>query len=98
MINLIVEFDTYPLGKESGLGKDIARVEKIISESGLDHQLTAMGTIIEGDWDEVMEVIKKCHHRLKEDYNRVTTHVKIDDRAGKSGRLQGKVESVEKNL
>ena len=95
---MIVEFDTYPIGKESGLGKEIAGVKKIIEESGLEHQLTAMGTIVEGDWDEVMEVIKKCHNSLREDYSRVETHIKIDDHAGKTGRIKGKVKAVEENL
>lgn len=95
---MIVEFDTYPMGKESGLGEEIAEVSKIVESSELDYQLTAMGTIVEGDWDEVMEVIKKCHHRLREDYDRVETHVKIDDHAGKTGRIKGKVEAVEKNM
>ena len=94
---MIVEFDTYPMGKESGLSEDIAEVSKIVESSELDYQLTAMGTIIEGDWDEVMEVVKKCHHRLRQDYDRVETHVKIDDHAGRTGRIEGKVEAVEKN-
>ena len=95
---MIVEFDTYPLGKENGLSKEIAEVKKIIEASGLEHQLTAMGTIIEGDWDEVLKVIKKCHDKLKEDYVRVETHIKIDDYTGKTGRIEGKVEEVEKKL
>ncbi|MFP4135476.1 MAG: MTH1187 family thiamine-binding protein [Candidatus Acetothermia bacterium] len=95
---MLVEFDTYPMGKSRGLGKEIARVEKIIESSGLDYQLTSMGTILEGDWDEVMETIKKCHGRLKEDYERVETHIKIDDAGEESGRLEGKVESVRENM
>lgn len=95
---MLVEFDTYPMGKISGLGKEIAKVKKIIESSGLDHQLTSMGTIIEGEWDEVMETIEKCHGKLKEDYERVETHIKIDDHEGKTGRLKGKVDSVRDNL
>lgn len=95
---MIVEFDTYPVGKESGLGKEIAGVKKIIEGSGLDHRLTAMGTIIEGEWDEVMEVIKRCHEYLRDDYARVETHIKIDDHGGRTDRIEGKVRSVEENL
>lgn len=95
---MLVEFDTYPLGKTSGLGKEIAEVKKIIESSGLDHQLTSMGTIIEGDWKEVMDVIEKCHESLKKDYERVETHIKIDDHEEKTDRLKGKVASVEENL
>ncbi|MBS3813622.1 MAG: MTH1187 family thiamine-binding protein [Candidatus Acetothermia bacterium] len=95
---MIVEFDTYPVGQEEGLGPEIAKAIKIVKESGLDYQLTAMGTLLEGEWDEVMDTIKECHQRLKEDHTRVETHVKIDDHAGKTGRLTGKVDSVEDNL
>lgn len=95
---MIVEFDTYPLGKESGLGEEVAKVARIIQSSGLNYQLTAMGTIIEGDWDEVMETVKTCHHRLKKDHERIATHIKIDDHTGRTGRLEGKVKSVEENL
>ncbi len=94
----MAEFDTYPVGKESGLGKEIAGVKKIIEASGLDHRLTAMGTIIEGEWDEVMEVIKECHDFLRQDYARVETHIKIDDHGGKANRIEGKVRSVEEHL
>lgn len=95
---VLVEFDTYPAGKSSGLGKEIAKVKKIVESSGLDHQLTAMGTIIEGDWEEVMGTIKKCHHRLKQDHERIETHIKIDDHSDKTGRLKGKVDAVKDNL
>jgi len=94
----LAEFDTYPVGKESGLGKEIAGVKKIIEASGLDHRLTAMGTIIEGEWDEVMEVIKECHNFLRQDYARVETHIKIDDHGGQANRIQGKVRSVKEHL
>lgn len=95
---MLVEFDTYPVGQEEDLGPEIAKAIKIVQKSGLNYQLTAMGTLLEGDWGEVMETIKKCHQRLKEDHNRVETHIKIDDHAGKTERLTGKVDSVEKNL
>lgn len=95
---MIVEFDTYPVGQEEGLGKEVAKSIKIIEESNLDYQLTAMGTLLEGSWDEIMDTIKKCHMKLKEKHNRVETHIKIDDHTGKMGRLTGKVESVKKNL
>jgi uncharacterized protein (TIGR00106 family) len=96
--SLLVEFDTYPMGKSSGLGEEVAEVKKIIEASGLDHQLTAMGTIIEGDWEEVMDTVKKCHEKLKDSYERVETHIKVDDHGGKTGRIKGKVNSVEKHV
>ena len=95
---MLVEFSTFPLGKSEGLSEEVSKSIKIIEESGLDYELTAMGTLLEGDWDQVMETIKKCHMAISENYDRVETSIKIDDRVGKTGRLKGKVQSVENKL
>mgnify|MGYP006297094065 CR=1 FL=1 len=95
---MLVEFSTFPLGKSEGLSEEVSKSIKIIEESGLDYELTAMGTLLEGDWDQVMETVKKCHMAISENYDRVETSIKIDDRVGKTGRLKGKVQSVENKL
>ncbi len=95
---MLAEFSVYPLGKKEGLSEEVARFVKIVQESGLDYQLTSMGTILEGDWDGVMETIRKCHFALKEDFDRIETTVKIDDQVGRENRLTDKVRSVEEKL
>lgn len=95
---MLAEFTIYPTGKVEGVSEEVARAVKIVRESGLEYQLTAMGTILEGDWDEVFTVIKKCHHAIKEDHSRVETIIKIDDHEGMTGRLEGKVRSVEEKM
>jgi uncharacterized protein (TIGR00106 family) len=60
--------------------------------------LTSMGTILEGEWDEVMAVMTACFRAMKTDCERITTSVKIDYRANASGRLKSKVESVQSKL
>ena len=57
-----------------------------------------MGTILEGDWGEIMGLIKKCHKRVLKDSDCVLTTITIDDRKGRTGRIAGKVKSVEKKL
>jgi len=57
-----------------------------------------MGTIVEGDWQEVMELIEKCHQKALTFSNRVYTTIAIDDFTGRTCRLKGKVDSVEKVL
>ncbi|MCK4949846.1 MAG: thiamine-binding protein, partial [Thermoplasmata archaeon] len=54
-----------------------------------------MGTVIEGDYDDVMEVIRKCHMAVLEDTERVSTYIKIDDRKGVKEAMLKKVQSVE---
>ncbi len=57
-----------------------------------------MGTCLEGDWDEVMGVIKQCYERMSRDCDRVTCSIKIDARAGHEGRLSTKIEKIESLL
>jgi uncharacterized protein (TIGR00106 family) len=71
---------------------------KIIEESGLDFEIHAMGTLIEGPSDKVFEVIQKCHEKMISQSDRVVTQIRIDDRKGASGTIKGKVRSVEEKL
>ena len=57
-----------------------------------------MGTLIEGEWDAVLGLIRECHLRMRRDFPRVLTRVSIDDREGAERRLEGKVRDVEKIL
>ena len=57
-----------------------------------------MSTLIEGNWDEVMAVIKRCHRTMRRSHNRVYTSIVIDDRKGAVRRLTGKVEALENVL
>ncbi|NIQ04038.1 MAG: thiamine-binding protein, partial [Nitrospinaceae bacterium] len=66
---------------------------QIIDESGLDYRLNPMGTVLEGEWDEVMGVVKKCFEQMSADCNRITCSLKIDYRQGARGRLESKIAS-----
>ncbi len=95
---MLVEFSMFPLDKGTHLSAPLAKVLKLVDKSGLDYRLTSMGTIVEGSWQRIMALIQQCHERLMEDSERVITTIKIDDHRGRTGRLTGKVESVEKAL
>jgi uncharacterized protein (TIGR00106 family) len=95
---MIVNFSVVPIGKESSLSTQVAEILKIVSESGIDYKLHAMGTILEGEWDNIMKLIKKCHKQILKNSDRVLTTITIDDRKGRTGRIAGKVNSVEKKL
>ncbi len=95
---MLAEFNIAPLGMAEGLSKYVAEVIEIIKKSGLDYQLNAMGTIIEGDADEVFELIKTCHQHLAAKASRVYTVIKIDDKVGKKGQLKYKTQAVKKHI
>ena len=95
---LLLEFSMSPMDKGESVSDYVSRSLKIISESGVDYRLNPMGTVLEGEWDEVMDVVRKCYETMKVDCNRITCSVKIDYRRGKKGRLKSKIASVEKKL
>ena len=95
---VLLEFAMYPLTKGESVSAYVARSLDIIDKSGLPYQLTSMGTILEGEWDEVMAVVTECYKTMSRDCDRVGTQIKIDHRAGASGRLQSKIESVQKKV
>jgi uncharacterized protein (TIGR00106 family) len=95
---VLLEFSMSPLEKGPSVGEYVARSLKIIDDSGLDYRLHAMGTIVEGEIDDVLGVLKKCLEAMASDCERITCTAKLDFRKGHSGRLQAKVASVEQKL
>jgi len=96
----VVFLSITPLGTGTpSVSRYVAGVERILRASGLKSQLTAMGTIIEGDLDEILRVIREMHeHPFTQGAVRVSTFVKIDDRRDKEHTIAGKMKSVEKKL
>ena len=95
---VLLEFSMSPFDKGDSLSRYVARSLDIIDKSGLPYQLTSMGTVVEGEWDEVMALVTACHQAMSRDCNRISTSIKIDYRAGKSGRLKSKIRSIESKL
>ncbi len=84
-----------PVGSGEETKELVAKALKIIEKSELDYQLTAMGIIIEGDWEEVMTLIKKCHDEIKHFAERVVTNIAVDDRKDLNNRLKNAVLEIE---
>ncbi|MBM4124137.1 MAG: MTH1187 family thiamine-binding protein [Nitrospira sp.] len=95
---VLLEFSMSPLGKGESVGKYVSRSLDIIDKSGVDYRLNPMGTVLEGEWEEVFGVVRKCYERMKKDCNRISCTIKVDYRKDHKGRLSGKVASVEKHL
>lgn len=92
---MLAHISIIPVGTGEEMKELIAKTLKIIEKSELDYQLTSMGTIIEGDWDEIITLVKKCHEEIKNLADRIVTNILIDDRQDMSGRLKNKVLEVE---
>ncbi len=97
-MSTLLEFSMSPLGKGESVSQYVARSLAIVDASGLPYRINPMGTVIEGDWDECLRVVKACLDRLAEDCNRITCSIKIDYRKGASDRIQGKIAKVEQIL
>lgn len=97
-MSVLLEFSMTPLDKGESVSPYVARSLDIIDKSGVAYKLGPMGTCLEGEWDEVMGVVKACLDRMEEDCARVSVLMKADVRQGKSGRLKGKIKSIENKL
>ncbi len=97
-MSMLVEFSVVPVGTGVSISPQIAKVLRIVAESGLQYKANPMGTVLEGNWDAVMTVIRKCHDAVMKDSERALTAITIDDRKSKEARIEKKLESVEQKL
>jgi uncharacterized protein (TIGR00106 family) len=95
---MLLELSVIPLGRGRSISGDLADLVKLIDASALDYRLTASGTLIEGDWDQLMDLAKRCHGAMRQKTERVITLMKIDDYEQRTGRLTAAVQSVEEKL
>jgi uncharacterized protein (TIGR00106 family) len=95
---VLLEFSISPTDKGESLGEYVSRALNVIDESGVAYRLTPMGTILEGEWDEVIGVVGACFKELQTDCRRVSINLKVDYRAGDESRLTSKIERIENTL
>ena len=95
---MLVAFSITPLGVGETVGKHVAEAVRVVRESGLPNRTDPMFTTIEGEWDEVMAVVKQAVDVVAEAAPRVSLSLKADIRPGVTGALTAKVEHVERRL
>lgn len=98
---MLVAFSVAPSGSadESGsVAKAVAAAVEVVRASGLPNRTDAMFTTIEGEWDEVMDVVKRATEAVGAYGSRVSLVLKADIRPGFTGELDGKVERLEAHL
>lgn len=95
---MIAEFSIVPVGAGISLSPFVSECLIVVQGSGLKHQLTPMGTVVEGDGEKVMATIMACHHRVLDMSERVMTSIRIDDRRDRPADMERKVRSVRERL
>ena len=95
---MIAAFSLTPLGVGEPVGDLVAEAVKVVRDSGLASETNAMFTNVEGEWDEVMPVIKACVDRVAERAPRVSLVMKIDFRPGHDNAMTTKMQSLLRHL
>jgi len=98
-MKVIVDLCVVPLGVGLSVSKYVAACESIIEEAGLKSMLHAYGTNIEGEWDEVFAVVKKCHEKIHEmGAPRISTTLRVGTRIDREQSVEDKLDSVNAKL
>ena len=98
-MHLIADICVIPLGVGLSVSKHVAACERIFQEAGLTHQLHAYGTNVEGDWDDVMGALKRCHEVVHDmGAVRISTTVRRGTRNDRKQSMQDKLDSVARQL
>jgi uncharacterized protein (TIGR00106 family) len=95
---MIAAFSITPLGVGESVSGSVAAAVQLVRDSGLPNETNAMFTNVEGEWDDVMSLIKACVMRVADDAPRVSVVIKIDHRPGHEDALHAKVAAVEAHL
>jgi uncharacterized protein (TIGR00106 family) len=98
---MLVAFSVAPSGMEGPEGSvhdAVAAAVRIVRESGLPNRTTSMFTELEGEWDEVFDVIRRATEAVAEFGPRVSLVLKADIRPGRTGELDAKVDRLEEAL
>lgn len=94
-MNVMIDLCVVPIGVGVSLSKHIAACQRVIQDSGLSHQMHPYGTVIEGEWEQVFEAVRKCHETVHEmGAPRINTTIKLGTRTDRAQSMQDKLDSV----
>ena len=91
---MLGELRVTPIGSREDFAHVVACVVRIVSDSDLQYQVHGMGTTVEGDLDEILDLLRRCHTEIRQHSDRVLIELSIDDRAGAEGELVRSVDRV----
>jgi uncharacterized protein (TIGR00106 family) len=95
---VLLEFSMSPMDKGESVSPWVSKCLRVVDESGLHYRLNPMGTVLEGDWDQVFGVVKQCFEVLQRDCHRISVSIKVDYRRGRQKGLESKIAAVENTL
>ncbi len=91
---VLLEFAMFPTDKGESVSPYVAKIIDCIDKSGITYQLTAMGTILEGSFDECMKVLAACYKILEADCDRIYCSINIDYRKTEKSRMKSKTDKM----
>lgn len=98
-MNVIIDLCVVPIGVGVSVSAYIAACERILEDAGLDHQMHAYGTNVEGEWEAVFAAVKRCHQAVHEmGAPRISTTIKLGTRLDREQSMQDKIDSVNRKL
>ncbi|QUH04640.1 MTH1187 family thiamine-binding protein [Saccharopolyspora erythraea] len=95
---MLLAFSVAPANSGDGVSEAVAAAVRVVRDSGLPYETTAMFTTIEGEWDEVMDVVKRATEAVSSRSPRTSLVIKADIRPGYTGQLRQKVERINEHL
>jgi len=96
---VIVDVTVIPVGKATSVSKYVADIHKVLNDKNVKYQLTPMSTIIEGELEDLLQIIQEIHEvPFKHGIGRVCTNVRIDDRRDIENSMKRKLKSVEERI
>ena len=98
-MKVLMDLCIVPIGVGTSVSKYVAECHRVLQEMNLKHELHSYGTNIEGEWDDVMEGVKRCHQKLHSmGAPRITTTIKLGTRIDRDQSMEDKIKSVEDKL
>jgi len=98
-MRVMIDICIVPLGVGVSVSDYVAACQRVLDDAGLQHEMHAYGTNVEGEWDEVMAAVKRCHEKVHEmGAPRITTSMRLGTRTDREQTMQDKVDSVQEKL
>ncbi|MDG1409200.1 MAG: MTH1187 family thiamine-binding protein [Acidimicrobiales bacterium] len=98
-MNVMIDLCVVPIGVGTSVSEYVTACERVFQDAGLSHQMHAYGTNVEGEWDDVMAAVKRCHEVVHEmGAPRVTSSMRFGTRTDRAQTMTDKIASVEAKL
>lgn len=98
-MKVLLDLCVVPLGVGVSVSEYIAACQRVLKEAGLKHEMHMYGTNIEGEWDDVMAAVKKCHEVVHQmGAPRISTSIRLGTRIDRNQSMDDKIRSVHQKL